>query len=254
MKLSHTRAMVRAALAGKLDERRRPTTIRCSALRFRQRSEGVPADVLDARITWKDPRRTTRRRAKLAGMFRDNIKKFADGVRESERNAAAERVRLTAGVTFVRDPLWNNIRVDPTAERLLDTRVVQRLRYVRQLGLAHPRLSRRDALAVRTRTRRVPSRAPHARAAARTRATLARTRRRRGAIVARGRAAARRRTLSVFARARGDRRAAPRGRRAAAHHRRRDRVDSARATIGDTHRERIVRAHLAARARARSRD
>jgi HD superfamily phosphohydrolase len=40
-------------------------------------------------------------------------------------------------VTFIRDPLWNNIRVDPTAERLLDTGAVQRLRYVRQLGLAH---------------------------------------------------------------------------------------------------------------------
>jgi uncharacterized protein len=40
-------------------------------------------------------------------------------------------------VTFIRDPLWNNIRVDATAERLLDTSVVQRLRYVRQLGLAH---------------------------------------------------------------------------------------------------------------------
>ncbi len=40
-------------------------------------------------------------------------------------------------MTFIRDPLWNNIRVDPTAELLLDTNVVQRLRYVRQLGLAH---------------------------------------------------------------------------------------------------------------------
>jgi hypothetical protein len=38
---------------------------------------------------------------------------------------------------FIRDPLWNNIRVDPVAQRLLDTSVVQRLRYVRQLGLAH---------------------------------------------------------------------------------------------------------------------
>ena len=37
----------------------------------------------------------------------------------------------------IRDPLWNTIRVDPVAERLLDTAVVQRLRYVRQLGLAH---------------------------------------------------------------------------------------------------------------------
>jgi HD superfamily phosphohydrolase len=40
-------------------------------------------------------------------------------------------------MTFIRDPLWNNIRVDPVAEQLLGTRVVQRLRYVRQLGLAH---------------------------------------------------------------------------------------------------------------------
>ena len=40
-------------------------------------------------------------------------------------------------MTFVRDPLWNNIRVDATARRLLDTDVLQRLRYVRQLGLVH---------------------------------------------------------------------------------------------------------------------
>jgi uncharacterized protein len=37
---------------------------------------------------------------------------------------------------IIRDPLWNNIRVDAFAMRLLDTPVVQRLRYVRQLGLA----------------------------------------------------------------------------------------------------------------------
>ena len=38
---------------------------------------------------------------------------------------------------IIRDPLWNNIRVDPLALRLVDTRVFQRLRYVRQLGLAY---------------------------------------------------------------------------------------------------------------------
>ena len=36
-----------------------------------------------------------------------------------------------------RDPLWNNIRVDGAFLRLVDTPVFQRLRYVRQLGLAH---------------------------------------------------------------------------------------------------------------------
>ncbi len=37
---------------------------------------------------------------------------------------------------ILRDPIWNNIRLDPLALALLDTPVVQRLRYVRQLGLA----------------------------------------------------------------------------------------------------------------------
>jgi HD superfamily phosphohydrolase len=37
---------------------------------------------------------------------------------------------------FVRDPLWNNIRLEPDALELLDAPAVQRLRYVRQLGHA----------------------------------------------------------------------------------------------------------------------
>lgn len=36
---------------------------------------------------------------------------------------------------IVRDPLWNNIRLDQLAVELIDTPVLQRLRYVRQLGL-----------------------------------------------------------------------------------------------------------------------
>jgi uncharacterized protein len=38
---------------------------------------------------------------------------------------------------IIRDPLWNNVRVDATALRLVDTAVFQRLRYVRQLGWAY---------------------------------------------------------------------------------------------------------------------
>jgi HD superfamily phosphohydrolase len=38
---------------------------------------------------------------------------------------------------IVRDPVWNTIRVDPTAVRIIDTAAFQRLRYIRQLGLAH---------------------------------------------------------------------------------------------------------------------
>jgi hypothetical protein len=37
----------------------------------------------------------------------------------------------------IRDPLWNNIRVDPLGEALIDTGAFQRLRYVRQLGHAY---------------------------------------------------------------------------------------------------------------------
>src|SRR5689334_24517874 len=39
--------------------------------------------------------------------------------------------------TIIRDPLWKNIRLDETALRLVDSAPFQRLRYVRQLGLAH---------------------------------------------------------------------------------------------------------------------
>ena len=38
---------------------------------------------------------------------------------------------------IIRDPIWNNIRVDALALELVDTPVFQRLRYVRQLGLTY---------------------------------------------------------------------------------------------------------------------
>ena len=38
---------------------------------------------------------------------------------------------------IIRDPLWNNIRLDDLALELIATPAFQRLRYVRQLGLAH---------------------------------------------------------------------------------------------------------------------
>ena len=40
-------------------------------------------------------------------------------------------------MAVLRDPLWNNIRVDGPFLRLVDAAPFQRLRYVRQLGLAH---------------------------------------------------------------------------------------------------------------------
>jgi len=44
---------------------------------------------------------------------------------------------MTGGDKLLRDPLWDTIRLDPTAVRIVDTAEFQRLRYIRQLGLAH---------------------------------------------------------------------------------------------------------------------
>src|SRR5690606_30953703 len=37
----------------------------------------------------------------------------------------------------IRDPLWDTIRIDPIARRIIDSPAFQRLRYIRQLGHAH---------------------------------------------------------------------------------------------------------------------
>ena len=41
------------------------------------------------------------------------------------------------GFRVIRDPLWNSIRLDATAVRIIDTPAFQRLRYIHQLGHAH---------------------------------------------------------------------------------------------------------------------
>jgi phosphoenolpyruvate carboxykinase (ATP) len=81
MKLSHTRAMVRAALAGTLDGVAVKTDP-VFGLSVPTAIEGVPAAVLDARSTWKDGAAYDAQAATLAGMFRDNIKKFGAAVSE----------------------------------------------------------------------------------------------------------------------------------------------------------------------------
>jgi HD superfamily phosphohydrolase len=43
---------------------------------------------------------------------------------------------MTSGIT-IRDPLWDTIRLDATARRIIDTVAFQRLRYIKQLGHAH---------------------------------------------------------------------------------------------------------------------
>ncbi|HET6798789.1 MAG TPA: HD domain-containing protein [Gemmatimonadales bacterium] len=52
----------------------------------------------------------------------------------SNHRPAAPLPRLHADTDIIRDPLWDNIRVDRPALLALDTPAVQRLRYVRQVG------------------------------------------------------------------------------------------------------------------------
>ncbi|HEY1910853.1 MAG TPA: phosphoenolpyruvate carboxykinase [Vicinamibacterales bacterium] len=79
MKIGHTRAMIRAALAGALDNvsyARDPLF----NLDVPTSCPDVPTAVLHPRNTWPSGEAYDRQAAKLAAMFVDNFKKFADGV------------------------------------------------------------------------------------------------------------------------------------------------------------------------------
>lgn len=79
MKLSYTRAMVRAALAGKL-AKVKTVTDPVFGLHLPEAIEGVPAEILQPRNTWKDGAAYDTQAKKLAGMFQENIKKFGSAV------------------------------------------------------------------------------------------------------------------------------------------------------------------------------
>jgi len=86
MKLSHTRAMVRAALAGDLDDvETTPDPI--FGVHVPNNVPGVPDEVLQPRGTWKDVAAYDAQARKLAGMFRENFEKFADNVSQQVRDA-----------------------------------------------------------------------------------------------------------------------------------------------------------------------
>jgi phosphoenolpyruvate carboxykinase (ATP) len=79
MKLAHTRRMVRAALAGELDEVATATDP-YFGLAIPERVEGVPPEVLRPRDTWADPAAYDAKAAELAAMFESNFAAYADGV------------------------------------------------------------------------------------------------------------------------------------------------------------------------------
>jgi phosphoenolpyruvate carboxykinase (ATP) len=87
MRLSYTRAMVRAALAGRLD---RVATTREPVFGLEVPAHvpgGVPDDLLRPRGTWSDPAAYDAMAAKLAGLFRQNFQQFEAQVHAAVREA-----------------------------------------------------------------------------------------------------------------------------------------------------------------------
>jgi uncharacterized protein len=60
-----------------------------------------------------------------------------DTMASGGRGGSGHDPTAAASPRIVRDPLWNTIRLDPVAVRIVDTAAYQRLRYIRQLGFAH---------------------------------------------------------------------------------------------------------------------
>jgi phosphoenolpyruvate carboxykinase (ATP) len=86
MKLAHTRAMIRAALTGRLDDVATEADP-VFGLHIPKNVPDVPDEVLQPRSTWSDGTAYDTAAGKLAGMFRDNFEKFAAGVSEGVRQA-----------------------------------------------------------------------------------------------------------------------------------------------------------------------
>jgi len=86
MEIGHTKAMLRAALSGKLDsvEMRVDPVF---GLRVPGNCPDVPPEVLDSRSTWKDRAAYDQTAGKLAGMFHENFAQYADQVTSEVRAA-----------------------------------------------------------------------------------------------------------------------------------------------------------------------
>ncbi len=86
MDLRHTRAMVNAALEGRLDDT--PVEVEpVFGLAIPTSVEGVPEGVLRPRDTWSDPAAYDAQAETLAAMFRENFANFADQVPDAVRSA-----------------------------------------------------------------------------------------------------------------------------------------------------------------------
>ena len=79
MSLPHTRAMIRAALSGALDD----VSVDVEpvfGLRVPTSCPGVPDELLNARAQWADPNRYDEQAAQLAGLMREAFEPFVSTV------------------------------------------------------------------------------------------------------------------------------------------------------------------------------
>ena len=251
--------------------RRRSRRIRSSASRCRPRCPTCPPEMLAPRDTWADPAAYDAQARKLAHDVPRELRAVppqvsrrcrggTGGRRRAPSVADPARLRDARGrslpcrsrLEVIRDPLWDNIRLDARRCWRSTPPAVQRLRYVRQLGHAflvypgatHTRFE--HALGAYHLTRR-------ALAALEERGELERVPEERPPRRAPRRPAARHRPLSLLPRARGGGLSLPRGagRRQAVPGR------AGRASAGDRRRRLRGRSSARsspARARARSRD
>jgi phosphoenolpyruvate carboxykinase (ATP) len=103
MNITHTRTMVRAALNGELDTiptRQDPIFM----VEVPTSVPGVPAEVLDPRSTWQDTAAYDAQAAKLADMFAENFRAYAEGVPASVRTAGPKVSGIDAGIPDLAEP------------------------------------------------------------------------------------------------------------------------------------------------------
>ncbi len=87
MKLSYTRAMISAALQGKLDEVEY-VAHQTFGMMMPKECPGVPSELLNPRYAWSDEAEYDVKAKQLAAEFIKNFEKYADGVSEEILNAA----------------------------------------------------------------------------------------------------------------------------------------------------------------------
>lgn len=90
MKIQYTRAMLNAALTGKLDNVEYETD-KFFNLQVPKSCEGVPAEVLNPRSTWEDKNAYDEQAKKLANMFIENFKEYEEGTPDEIKKAGPNK-------------------------------------------------------------------------------------------------------------------------------------------------------------------